>query len=486
MSVLTTEPKVRVVVKSLEDIFEEDSNLPLKIDSYQRPYVWDQSKVAQLCQDLVNFQKGSESTGKSYYMGSLLIHTNQEDQAQFVIDGQQRLTSLGLLALVLRGSKPKNLDFEYSSEISERNVSSAYQTILKVFEDSDLTHLLSQIQFTVIAVDDLDLAFTFFDTQNNRGVPLAATDILKAYHLRHIATSQKEIIQEHTAKRWESIQRLNGKDDYISELFDQYLWKARNWKGNGFVVWHTNDHILKTFQTESLVAEVTSQVPLYPAASNRWAEKIIFTEGNSFQVIPRPLDLENDPMKLPFAIRQPIHCGVGFFLYTEKYARMLYDLKDSGLQGSKTRVLFHRFYEGLVKNSNLSWYFQNLFWTAVLVYFDRFGEDQLLHFAHALDYVLGAFRLDQQSIVKQTPVKILRDHNQNLLDVINGAFIPNEVIGHLYERNDCSAVYSSSGLEELSEDTGVRGKYYRAAREYYGREDWSNRVDWSKGIENEL
>ena len=103
-----------------------------------------------------------------------------------VIDGQQRLTALSVLQHELAGSLPAHCELTYRNPVSIRNVK---ETQARLKGGCGLTSILDRICFTVITVSSEDLAFTFFDTQNNRGVPLNATDLLKAYHLRAISAS---------------------------------------------------------------------------------------------------------------------------------------------------------------------------------------------------------------------------------------------------------------------------------------------------------
>lgn len=77
---------------------------PLGLDSYQRPYVWDEVKLDQLVDDLLEFQAQPAVLG--YYMGALLLHRSRAMQRLFVIDGQQRLASLSILYHVLRRRPP--------------------------------------------------------------------------------------------------------------------------------------------------------------------------------------------------------------------------------------------------------------------------------------------------------------------------------------------------------------------------------------------
>src|SRR5690606_579402 len=85
--------------------------------------------------------------------------------------------------------------------------------------------ILGKLIFTVIITNCEDEAFTFFDSQNNRGVSLGAVDFLKSYHLREL--KDKIDIQTKFVKQWDS----NNANQFLDELFSQTLWRSRNWKG---------------------------------------------------------------------------------------------------------------------------------------------------------------------------------------------------------------------------------------------------------------
>lgn len=138
------------------------------------------------------------------------------------------------------------------------------------------TTVLGQLLFTIIEVTSEDLAFRFFDTQNNRGVPLKATGLLKAFHLRAIKSdrpTRDEALQESCARRWESIQvgsedgKVSREHDFAPELFHYYLWRARNWRGQNVIKRETHKEILATFQYQSIKTEPAAKVPLYSGAN---------------------------------------------------------------------------------------------------------------------------------------------------------------------------------------------------------------------------
>jgi hypothetical protein len=78
--------------------------------------------------------------------------------------------------------------------------------------------------------------------------------------------------------------------------------------------------------------------------------------------------------------------------------------------------------------------------------------------------------------VSQTPVKILRDKSQNLLDIIASAYTPNEVFDFILENTD-NEVYKK---EAIVIDHKVKGRYKKGLIDYYKKEVTSlaNKIDW--------
>lgn len=83
-----------------------DNGATLQLDHYQRPYVWDRHKVNQLLEDLDEFTHSGNGQ-KIYYLGTLLLHRNDEKKARYVIDGQQRLSTLAVLYHTLHNESPR-------------------------------------------------------------------------------------------------------------------------------------------------------------------------------------------------------------------------------------------------------------------------------------------------------------------------------------------------------------------------------------------
>ncbi len=458
---------VSVDTKNFNQLFE-DALHPIAIDSYQRPYVWGVDKLEQLIKDLEEFHADANNGSKNYYMGTILLHEENKKSSLFVIDGQQRLTSLCILYRVLNGKLPDNQNLSYHSPKSVNNIIEADKYFTQSSHLMSFENLFDQIVFTVIMVDSQDLAFTFFDTQNNRGVPLEATDLLKAFHLRAIDGNEERLhLQKLCARRWEGIQEqkkvLGHGADFAPILFHQFLWRARNWRGK-IIERERFDDVIEEFQKQTVKEKDNSTITLYSSASNKWGSKLTLLPEDDYSIRPDAVRLSHFAADLPFAIRQPISRGVGFFLYAQKYADLIQRLlneETSDVEIISFRKLYSDVYVGI------SLYLRELFLLALAMYVDQFGTRKLYEFSLWLDYVLGAIRVEKDYVFKQAPIVFLRDKKRNLLDVISGAFRPEEVIEYLKQDTAAREVYEN---ENILKDKPVKKRYKDSVLEYFGRE----------------
>lgn len=459
---------------------------PLALDNYQRAYVWTDEKIIQLLDDFHEFITDSKASmapdgdHSQYYMGTLLLHkkTQNENLKHFVIDGQQRLTTLSVLYWLLNNTLPPFVEFSFRSSRSLVNIQQAKQTMNKWFDEQEINNhsfitLFEQLRFTVITVTREDLAFTFFDTQNNRGVPLGSTDLLKAFHLRAIQSDEQHLVeqlQSHCARRWEQVQlqgelgKSSPNNDFAPELFHYYLWRGRNWTGTQVKELESKDEMLGHFGEQSKQVS-TGQVALYPAGSNQWGHTLNLTSYNDYRLTPTPQQFGQQAAYLPFALRQPISRGVGFFLYAEKYSAMLNMLLHSPCTDPEIHAT-QKFYHQVV--TTLSAYLQSLYRLALLTYFDRLGSHGLLRFALWLDHRIGAIRLSQDDIRRETPLKFLRESSQNLLDVIAYAYEGEDVVRFL-QKVDVEKAYSAENgwKEAIESNWRVKERYAHAVSKYY-------------------
>lgn len=190
------------------------------IPMYQRNYAWGEGEITQLVQDILDYQQKSliSTFPQTYYIGTLVVFTRPDGQSE-IIDGQQRFTTLSLLANWLKKHVGSTLDMNWyqginlgfesrpkSSETFARlwqgvephklrskefneGLINGYELIGKVLRDLKLvgeplnhfcTYLFDYVQIARIEVPaDTDLNH-FFEVMNNRGEQLEKHEVVKA------------------------------------------------------------------------------------------------------------------------------------------------------------------------------------------------------------------------------------------------------------------------------------------------------------------
>jgi uncharacterized protein with ParB-like and HNH nuclease domain len=249
------------------------------VDYYQREYRWETRNIAELIDDLEtrfleHYKEGDERTQVPFYghyfLGSIVI--SYKSGHNYIIDGQQRLTSLTLLLIylhnlqkeiivseddreevrdlifsTLHGKRSFNLDIPERTECLEalysgkpydamdraesvRNITARYQDIEELFPETlkseALLHFIGWLKENVdlvqITAFSDDEAYTIFETMNDRGLSLSPTDMLKGYLLANIrGDEEKEAANQLWKQRILSLVEL-GKDDEI-DFFKAWL-----------------------------------------------------------------------------------------------------------------------------------------------------------------------------------------------------------------------------------------------------------------------
>jgi hypothetical protein len=97
------EPPIQLSVKQL---LERDDYL---IPMYQRNYAWGEGEIRQLIRDVIDYLPN----GRNYYVGSLVVSERSPPGSRVyeTIDGQQRLTTLTLLACFLKNETCEDMDW---------------------------------------------------------------------------------------------------------------------------------------------------------------------------------------------------------------------------------------------------------------------------------------------------------------------------------------------------------------------------------------
>ena len=220
------------------------NNTKYSIDYYQREYKWGEKEVEELIDDLTSrflqdyepsHSRQAVSKYGHYFLGSIII--SKKDSQSFIVDGQQRLTSLTLLLIYLHnlqrtrhdvvkiddlifseqyGQKTFNLNIEERTPCMEamfdgrtfdttdqvesvQNIVQRYEDIKRNFPEELLEvalpyfvdWLIENVHLVEITAYSDDDAYTIFETMNDRGLSLSHPDMLKGYLLANITDSKK-------------------------------------------------------------------------------------------------------------------------------------------------------------------------------------------------------------------------------------------------------------------------------------------------------
>ena len=472
---------INVEMKTFRDL----SHIKLTIPDFQRSYVWKNENLQKILND---FEEFILSKKDEYYMGTILLFKNNDTYE--IIDGQQRITTLTILySVVYDNSIVNNFQLSFSSQESINNIIESKKYFSKKIENeklcNDLKNIFEKLKFTVITTTSQDEAFTFFDTQNSRGVKLKAIDLLKAHHLRAIINHDRQRV---SAKKWEKVENtqkgfIRENSDFIDELFKYILYRSRVWRGNKAVEIESSERI----QNEKIKVEFekghqSDTIKLYPHYKNMFVHSIDIDENEEYILDFRWKQYQHKPKDLPFSLRQPISKGLEFFLFVEKYAQIV-----DFLNKDNNEILEYRgFYKDVINNSSFSVYLREFFTLCIVCYYDKFENYKLFEFGLWLEYILGAIRVQQSMIVEKTIPKAVRDMPYNIIDIILGAYTPNEIIDYLksIEINEMYEKYELA--EDENKQTSIRDRYVKSIIKYFKQNNVQNLKDKRIWIEQRV
>ena len=276
------------------------------IPSYQRPYKWTGKNITELILDIQkSIEDGKKYSNFKYRVGTVILYRESKAKPYEVVDGQQRLLSFLLLKLCLDPNFTcELLSTEFSDKVTKQHLHDNAQYIREWFSfvDDETKKAFNKalgntLEVVVLTVNELSEAFQLFDSQNTRGRELYPHDLLKAYHLREI---HDKYDMQRAVLKWES---KNPKA--IRELFDSYLFPLWNWS--------------KRRKSGRFTA---AEIDLYKGIE----------ESSGYTYAHRA----NKAMPY-FQIVEPIISGRDFFDMVEHYMQMLHDIKQELIENPDLR-----------------------------------------------------------------------------------------------------------------------------------------------------
>jgi uncharacterized protein with ParB-like and HNH nuclease domain len=117
------ENKISHSYDGLGTFFEDYA--PMSVPDYQRGFDWTQSHVEELWEDLHYYvEKELAQEEEEFFVGTIILKSPAKEKERYqIVDGQQRLTSIYLLAIVLR-DRFKEIDTNTKRDVDTRFINS--------------------------------------------------------------------------------------------------------------------------------------------------------------------------------------------------------------------------------------------------------------------------------------------------------------------------------------------------------------------------
>lgn len=235
---------------SIKRLLSDNSNYIVPM--YQRNYAWGEGEINQLIQDVLDYQDPKKSNER-YYIGTLVVF-KRTDGCYEVIDGQQRFTTLSLIAMCLKNNYSSNEKIDMSwferlnvnfesrpkseetftalwgckddksprGEAYNEGILNGYSLIQKALSklkqlsannlNDFVTYLFESVQIIRVDVpEDTDLNH-YFEVMNNRGEQLEKHEILKAKMMSVLNNIEDSVDKENSInvlqKVWEGCENM--------------------------------------------------------------------------------------------------------------------------------------------------------------------------------------------------------------------------------------------------------------------------------------
>ena len=257
------------------------------IPAFQRPYSWiDKEQCQQLWEDLTEFYDSNQNTKTTWFLGSIVLcktsstdDASMSDAVRYVVDGQQRLTTLFILLAVLknrfntykglsgnlrptdqltgnldsrariRSLVPEDMDYAgildqlacdneivYDEKVAKSNFVRNFEYFTRqldewirkvdlndgqavLYKQGFVKFLLNRVELLGIECEDEEDAFRVFEVVNDRGLELSAVQIVKPRLMQRLDDDERKRFLEDWG-RWTNVdEKKEDNTPLISFLF---------------------------------------------------------------------------------------------------------------------------------------------------------------------------------------------------------------------------------------------------------------------------
>ena len=234
------------------------SNGQYVIPIYQRNYDWGEKETLQLLEDISDYAQ--KNSNQKYYIGSAVVFVRNVNGTTYfeMIDGQQRLTTLTILASLLKHEgkadwfKQPNLSYEHRKEADEalrrlqegmqsehpaaRNIVNVYALLKKhlipVLEAKELDkaqfgdYLFNQVKILRIPLPHDTQLNHYFEIMNTRGEQLEKHEVLKATLMSKLQPEEHPLFH----RIWEACADMNSYVQMKFSVENRTILFGKNWR----------------------------------------------------------------------------------------------------------------------------------------------------------------------------------------------------------------------------------------------------------------
>ena len=385
----TESPPVGIGEISVSDLLERNLDIP----DYQRAYCWGKENIVGLLEDISQWQQ-RHSKGKKYRIGTVILK-EQNNGNYDVIDGQQRIITLGILQTELKKPNAKleiRLGSSNQTKTAWKAIADAKTTVAAWLTNKGNTAVdldSATVGLVVIGKKEKeDLSFNFFNHLNSAGVLLTDYELLKGHHLRYV---KDDSVAETMAGRWHALDVIHsrGGKEY---LLHKCLFRIRKW----------------------LAREDFS------ANADRLETHALFKE---FSLGFEPVDGLCTSYK-PAEIDSLLSGGIEFFDYVDRFKQLFESfLERKTIQHVEPLRCSETLWEGIV--------------ALLFMFYCKFGDVYLNEATYAIVWFVSRIR-NEWAIRRDYIGK--RDEFRKAATAIARATHEGEVLGQLLNRLDCYTI----------------------------------------------